>query len=221
MFTLGTSICLSLLFIQEGLTQEDELDFLLETLEQTAPPPQICCMEWGLFQERQKPIVGSRGLAIESQIDYNLGFEQTHPRLHDYTEFVNRYYYKLNHAEQGWNSSVRLIRFPLGLNRYILDGREYNSIDLLEPSLFSPLPNSFVRLEKANLTKNFTNAKLELGDMGGAFGRGIALNIRSNKIVDIDTSLRGVKYTGNFGRAEVTALSGCRTVNKYLGTIQT
>ena len=79
---------------------------------------------------------------------------------------------------------------------------------MLEPSLFSPLPNSFVRLEKVNLTKNFTDSKIEIGDMGGAFGRGIALNIRSNKIVDIDTSLRGVKYTGNFGQAEVTALSG-------------
>ena len=190
-----------------GHAGEDELEYLLATLEETAPPPNMLygmgvvsgATETNRWESRSRYRISDR---LEP------GFEDTHPRLHDYTEFVNRYYYKLNHAENGWNSSIQVDQISLGLNRYILDGKEYNSIDLLEPSLFSPMPNHFIRLEKANLTKNFSNAKLELGDMGGAFGRGIALNIRSNKIVDIDTSLRGVKYTGNFGRAEIMALSG-------------
>ena len=207
---LNTVVLLGFLTIQDSQaqeTQEDELDFLLATLQEDAPPPNLLygmgivsgATETKRWESRSRYRVSDR---VEP------GFESTHSRLHDYTEFVNRFYYKLNHAEKGWNSSVQVDQVTLGLNRYILDDRMYNSIDLLEPSLFSPLPNSFVRLEKANLTRNFANSKIEIGDMGGAFGRGIALNIRSNKIVDIDTSLRGVKYSGSIGNADFTALSG-------------
>ena len=207
---LNTVLLLGFLVVADSQaqeTQEDELDFLLATLQGDVSPPNLLygmgivsgATETKRWESRSRYRVSDR---VEP------GFEKEYPRLHDYTEFVNRFYYKLNHAEQGWNSSVQVDQVTLGLNRYVLDDRMYNSIDLLEPSLFSPMPNSFVRLEKASLTKNFTNSKVEIGDMAGAFGRGIALNIRSNKIVDVDTSLRGVKYSGSFGNADITALSG-------------
>lgn len=204
LFVLSSSVALA---DDTESNDVDELDFLLATLQDDVSPPNLLygmgaisgATETKKWESRSRYRVSDR---LEP------GFETTHPRLHDYTEFVNRFYYKLNHAENGWNSSLQIDQVTLGLNRYILDERLYNSIDLLEPSLFSPLPNSLVRLEKANLTKNFANSKMELGDMSGAFGRGIALNIRSNKVVDIDTSLRGVKYSGSFGDVDITALSG-------------
>lgn len=185
----------------------DEFAFLLEQLQVSTPPANTI---FGLGT-----IAGATDKNIwESRLRYRIsdrrepGFEESNPHLHDYVEFVNRYYYKLNHAEHGWNSSVQLDHVSLGLNKYILDDQLYNSWNLLDPSLFSPVPNSFVRIEKVNVTKKIGASKMEFGDTGGVFGRGIALNIRSNKVVDIDTSLRGVKYVGNIGNAEITALTG-------------
>ena len=185
----------------------DDLDFLIEQLSQDITPPNILYGMGTLAGATEKSI-------WESRLRYRVsdkrlpGFEDSHPHLHDYVEFVNRYYYKVNHPENGWDSNIQIDQVSLGLNKYILDDVLYNSIDLMDNSLFSPVSNTLVRLEKVNFTKQLVNGKLEIGDTGAAFGRGIALNIRSNKLVDIDTSLRGVKYVGNFDNLEITAISG-------------
>lgn len=204
---LGLTGVMAFLALRPVQAQDDEIDFLLEAFQESMPPPNTL-FGMGVISG------ATESTRWESRSRYRIsdrtepGFEDTHPNLHDYTEFVNRVYYKLNHAESGWNSSVQLDQVSLGLNRYILDDKMYNSIDLLEPSLFSPAPNTLLRLEKVNFTKDTMNGKVELGDIGAVFGRGIALNMRSNKIVDIDTSVRGVKYSGSFDNLDVTMMSG-------------
>ena len=145
-------------------------------------------------------------------------FEESHPNLHDYTEFVNRYYYKLNHPEENWSFSVQIDQASLGLNKYILDDELLRSWTLYDSTMFSPVSDFIIVPEKVSFSKTYQNSKWEFGDMGAVFGRGIALSIRSNKVVDVDTTLRGLKYTGNFGRAEVTMLSGLtnkQQISKY------
>ena len=86
------------------MAQEDELDFLLETLEQTAPPPNMLygmgvvsgATETNRWESRSRYRISDR---LEP------GFEQSHPRC-----MIHRVCHpilKLNHAEQGWNSSDR------------------------------------------------------------------------------------------------------------------
>ena len=104
---LNTVLLLGFLAVADSQaqeTQEDELDFLLATLQEDVSPPNLLygmgivsgATETKRWESRSRYRVSDR---VEP------GFETTHPRLHDYTEFVNRFYYKLNHAEQGWNSS--------------------------------------------------------------------------------------------------------------------
>jgi hypothetical protein len=65
-----------------------------------------------------------------------------------------------------------------------------------------------VRLEKVFVEKRFKNAELVVGDTYASFGRGIALNIVKNTNIDIDTSIRGARYTLYAGDLEFQAVSG-------------
>lgn len=194
----------------------DDLDAFLAEIEMTAPSNQYFGM--GALSGASPSSIWESRFRYRDSDRLEAGFEETNPNLHGYTEFVNRYYYKVNHPEDNWTFSIQIDEVNLGLNKYILDDELLRSWSLYDSTIYSPFTDVLIIPEKISFTKDYANSKWDIGDMGGVFGRGIALSIRSNKVVDVDTSLRGLKYTGNFGRAEITMLSGLtnkQQISKY------
>ncbi|MCK6505333.1 hypothetical protein L6R53_18355 [Myxococcota bacterium] len=159
------------------------------------------------------------GATVQVTDDFELRYHQTDRRLpgfedrriHDYVEQVNRLNLLLS---QRWDSGdaltagVQLDEVALFSNRYILDGTLYHSWDLLGDGVASPWQDAFVELEKGYLTFRGREAELTLGDGYASFGRGIALNIKKNSDIDIDTSIRGAKGTLRLGDTELMVVSG-------------
>lgn len=159
------------------------------------------------------------GATVQVNDDFELRYHQTDRRLpgfedrriHDYVEQVNRLNLLLS---QRWDSGsaltagVQLDEVALFSNRYILDGTLYHSWDLLSDGVNSPWQDAFVELEKGYLTFRGRQGDLTLGDGYASFGRGIALNIKKNSDIDIDTSIRGAKGTLRLGDTELTVVSG-------------
>ena len=137
------------------------------------------------------------------------GFEDR--RIHDYVEQVNRLNLLLSQrwdSGAGLTAGVQLDEVALFSNRYILDGTLYHSWDLLGDGVHSPFEDAFLEMEKGYLTYRSQKAELTVGDAYASFGRGIALNIKKNSDIDIDTSIRGAKGTLRLGDTELSMISG-------------
>lgn len=137
------------------------------------------------------------------------GFEDR--RIHDYVEQVNRINGLISQRYDDGRSltiGVQVDEVALFSNRYILDGELQRSVDLLDTSVASPFGDALVVFEKAFLRYGWRGGELGLGDNYGSFGRGIALNIKKNTDIDIDTSVRGAKILVRAGDLDFTAISG-------------
>ena len=135
-----------------------------------------------------------------------IGFEEEFPNLHDYIEQVERFnliYTKNNHT-----FGIQIDEVTLGLNRYSLDGVIKRSWDLSNGTLIQAFPDVYAVPEKIFYAFEENGIRLELGDFYASFGRGIALNVIKNTSVDIDTSLRGSKFSYSKGDWEGTILTG-------------
>ena len=118
-------------------------------------------------------------------------FQESHPRLHDYLEQVERLNVLLSKPESGLTLGLQLDQVTLFLNEYRLDGDLMRSIDLYDTTLFSPHPDFLIIPEKVFLIKKWDKLEMGLGDIYASFGRGIALNIVKNTALDLDTSIFG------------------------------
>ena len=137
------------------------------------------------------------------------GFEDR--RIHDYVEQVNRMNLLLSQRWSGGDAmtvGLQIDEVALFSNRYILDGTLTHSWDLLGQGVQSPWEDALIELEKGYLTWRPRQAEVTLGDTYASFGRGIALNIKKNTDIDIDTSIRGAKGTLRLGDTELTVVSG-------------
>ena len=125
----------------------------------------------------------------------------------DYFEQVERINLLL--AKDDLSVGVQVDQAAFFANRYILDGEEVIERPLFDREQFtSPWDSALVQMEKAFIEKRWDHAELVVGDTYASFGRGIALNIVKNTNIDIDTSLRGARYTLMAGDLEFQALSG-------------
>lgn len=144
------------------------------------------------------------------QVDRRLpGFEDR--RIHDYVEQVNRLNALLSQRWDGGGSltgGLQIDQVALFSNRYILDGTSYTSTDLLSDDINSPWDNALIELEKGYLNYRWRGGDLTAGDTYASFGRGIALNLKKNTDIDIDTSIRGLKGTLSVGDTDLTLVSG-------------
>lgn len=137
------------------------------------------------------------------------GFEER--RIHDYVEQVNRLNALLS---QRWDNGhgltlgVQLDEVALFSNRYILDDVLYHSWDLLDPSVQSPWEDALLQVEKLSGTYTWQGGEVSVGDTYASFGRGIALNIKKNTDIDIDTSVRGARGVFRLGAQDVTLVTG-------------
>lgn len=68
--------------------------------------------------------------------------------------------------------------------------------------------NDPLKWEKARLRYRHGDTKLTIGTYSVLFGRGLALNIYEDRIVEHDTELEGVKLEQRLGDAELTVLTG-------------
>ena len=137
------------------------------------------------------------------------GFEDR--RIHDYAEQVNRLNLLLSKRwEDGTGLSVgfQLDEVALFSNRYVLDGTLYHSWDLLGDGVQSPWQDALVEAEKAYVTYRWKQGEVTVGDAYASFGRGIALNIKKNTDIDIDTSIRGAKASLRAGDNELVVVTG-------------
>gem|GEM_PF-1353422 len=137
------------------------------------------------------------------------GFEDR--RIHDYFEQVNRINLLLSQRwddGKGLSVGLQVDEVALFSNRYILDGTLYHSWDLLGDGVLSPWPDALVELEKGFVTYRWKSGEVTGGDTYASFGRGIALNIKKNTDIDIDTSIRGAKGTLRAGDNELTLVTG-------------
>ncbi|RME22348.1 MAG: hypothetical protein D6798_16030 [Deltaproteobacteria bacterium] len=137
------------------------------------------------------------------------GFEDR--RIHDYVEQVNRLNAMLSQRwdnGDGLSLNLQLDEVALFSNRYRLDGVLYHSWQLYDPTVLSPWPDALVEFEKLGLQYRGRFGELALGDTYASFGRGIALNIKKNTDIDIDTSIRGARLV--LGRRDtlLTLVSG-------------
>ncbi len=137
------------------------------------------------------------------------GFEDR--RIHDYVEQVNRLNALLS---QRWDNGdglsvhLQLDEVALFSNRYRLDGVLYHSWQLYDPTVQSPWPDALIEVEKLGLLYRGGFGELAVGDTYASFGRGIALNIKKNTDIDIDTSIRGARAVIGTGDTQLTVVSG-------------
>ncbi len=132
-------------------------------------------------------------------------------RIHDYVEQVNRLNgLVVQRGRRGGSFSAgwQLDQVALFSNRYILDGVLQRSWDLYGDSIESPFPDALVELEKLYASARWTHLELTLGDGYASFGRGMALNLKKNTDIDLDTSIRGARLAARLGDADLTVLSG-------------
>lgn len=159
------------------------------------------------------------GATVQFTDDFELRYHMTDRRLpgfedrriHDYVEQVNRLNMLLSQRWQGGDGltvGLQLDQVALFSNRYILDGQLYHSWDLLDPSINSPWEDALVQVEKLHATYTWRGGELTLGDTYASFGRGIALNIKKNTDIDIDTSVRGARGVFRLGAQDLTLVSG-------------
>jgi len=137
------------------------------------------------------------------------GFEDR--RINDYVEQVNRFNPLLTqHWDDGGNLSVGLQVDQVALfsNRYVLDGTSTETVDLLSEDINSPWQDALIELEKAFLNYRWRGGNVTGGDAYASFGRGIALNLKKNTDIDLDTSIRGAKGTFSLNNTDVTVVSG-------------
>lgn len=137
------------------------------------------------------------------------GFEDR--RIHDYIEQVNRLNGLLiQRTRRGGmiSAGFQLDQVALFSNRYILDGTMLRSWDLLSDSVDSPFTDGMIELEKLFVSTRSRQVELTLGDGYASFGRGIALNMKKNTDIDLDTSIRGARAMARIGRSDITAVSG-------------
>lgn len=137
------------------------------------------------------------------------GFEDR--RIHDYVEQVNRLNAQLTQRwDRGDGLSVflQLDEVALFSNRYYLDDQLYHSWDLLDDSVQSPWTDALIQVEKLGAQYRWRSGEVALGDNYASFGRGIALNIKKNTDIDIDTSIRGARAVLRRNNTSLTAVTG-------------
>lgn len=132
------------------------------------------------------------------------GFEDL--RVQDYLEQVNRVY--LAAGKGRFSATAQIDEVALLWNRYYLDDQPHNSWPLMDDSLWSPLDNAYLNLEKLSFQQRWAKVELTVGDTYASFGRGVSLNIVKNTDLDIDTSIRGAKAVFRLGKLDLTAISG-------------
>ncbi len=93
-------------------------------------------------------------------------------------------------------------------NTYYLDDELQYERELVGDDLLSFEPDAYVNVEKTWLARDGTNGGLQIGDGYSSFGRGIVLNLRRNTDIDIDTSVRGLRWNLLANDWEVTLLTG-------------
>ena len=133
-------------------------------------------------------------------------FEETHPRLHDYIEQIEKFNLLFDSSDTKIRLQFDEVSFML--NKYMLDGDLKYSWDLLDNTVNAPFEDLFWVLEKATIEKQIGRLQLGLGDVYASFGRGIALNVIQNTKVDIDTSIRGVRYQYSVSDWDWVGISG-------------
>ncbi len=149
------------------------------------------------------------------QVDDQLkDFEESHPNLLDYIEQVNR----LNVLASGSNFQVgaQIDQVLLLMNRYYLDDVLTYERELLGPGFYSPRPDLYANLEKLWWTHRGASTTVQLGDGYTSFGRGLALNLVRNTDIDVDTSIRGARFTWKSGDWAFTGVSGLTNQQQIL-----
>lgn len=159
------------------------------------------------------------GATVQFNEDFELRYYQSSRELpgfedraiHDYIEQVNRLNGLLNQrtGDGGmFSAGFQLDQVALFSNRYILDGEMMRSWDLLSSSVDSPFEDGLVEIEKLFLSTRSRRIELTLGDGYASFGRGIALNMKKNTDIDLDTSIRGARAMVRVDRTDLTVVSG-------------
>ena len=141
------------------------------------------------------------------------GFEE-YSRLLHYVEEVNR----LNVLVSGssYQLGAQVDQVLLLWNRYYLDDVLVYERELLGPGFHSPRPDLYANVEKLWWTNRFEHGTVQLGDGYTAFGRGLALNLVRNTDIDVDTSIRGARFTWKSGDWAVTGVSGLTNPQQVL-----